>query len=156
MKISLRFVSWLDILDILLGGIPYILFKLEEIKKSEVISPRQHIVRLLRRASLSPFFTFLNYYHLKSIGILTSILKSFLTIFKHRRRRFAGKLQIVLWRLPVSAVIKKEKLNSYINTPPVKHISYQPAKHHEADRKKKGSEICSCMAENIFIHPMIN
>lgn len=89
MKISLRFVSWLDILDILLGGIPYILFKLEEIKKSEVISPRQHIVRLLRRASLSPFFTFLNYYHLKSIGILTSILKSFLTIFKHRRRRDA-------------------------------------------------------------------
>jgi len=37
-KISLRFVSWLDILDVPLCSIPYILFKLEEIKKSEVIS----------------------------------------------------------------------------------------------------------------------
>jgi hypothetical protein len=33
-KISLRFVSLLDILDIQLSRIPYILFKLEEIKKS--------------------------------------------------------------------------------------------------------------------------
>jgi hypothetical protein len=41
-KISLRFFSWLDILDILAGSIPYILFKLEEIKKSEAFSPREH------------------------------------------------------------------------------------------------------------------
>ena len=33
-KISLRFVSWLDILDLPLCSTPYILFKLEEIKKS--------------------------------------------------------------------------------------------------------------------------
>jgi len=33
-KISLRFVSWLEILDIAHCTIPYILFKLEEIKKS--------------------------------------------------------------------------------------------------------------------------
>lgn len=41
-KISLRFVSYLDIQDIPLCSIPYILFKLKEIKKDEVISPRQH------------------------------------------------------------------------------------------------------------------
>jgi hypothetical protein len=41
-KISLRFVSWPDMLDIPQGSIPYILFKLEEIKKDEAISLREH------------------------------------------------------------------------------------------------------------------
>lgn len=41
-KSPFRFVSWLDILDIKLCLIPYILFKLKEIKKSEVISTVEH------------------------------------------------------------------------------------------------------------------
>lgn len=46
-KISLRFASWLDILDIP-SSIPYILFKLKEIKKNKVLSLKQHTIRLLR------------------------------------------------------------------------------------------------------------
>ena len=55
-KISLRFVSWLDILDIGLQLIPYILFKLEEIKKDEAISLRLHANKLFEQDLLSSPF----------------------------------------------------------------------------------------------------
>ncbi len=57
-KISLRFVSWLDILDIQLSHIPYILFKLEEIKKSGPDLCENIPQRLFRHKWLSLFFTF--------------------------------------------------------------------------------------------------
>ncbi len=65
-KISLRFVSFLDILDIPLSCIPYILFKLEEIKKSGPNLCENIPQRLFRHIWLSLFFTLI----IKSISIL--------------------------------------------------------------------------------------
>jgi len=66
-KISLRFVSWLDILDILIGSIPYILLKLEEIKRVRQYLCDNILRELFRHKMLSPFFTL----KIKSIGILS-------------------------------------------------------------------------------------
>jgi hypothetical protein len=80
-KISLRFVSWLDILNMLLSGISYILFKLKEIKKSEVNSSCQYIFRLLSHKSLSPFFT------LNTKTIEAYLLKSQRELFLKNKHR---------------------------------------------------------------------
>jgi hypothetical protein len=72
-KISLRFVSWLDILDIPACSIPYILFKLKEIKKDEVISIGLHaIFAVCYRMYSHPFSLLLSnlsvsYYYLKEL-----------------------------------------------------------------------------------------
>jgi hypothetical protein len=44
-KTPLRFFSWLDILDTPTCKVPYILFKLEEIKKDEAISIPEHALK---------------------------------------------------------------------------------------------------------------
>jgi len=48
MNLPVRLVSWLDILDIEQYSIPYILFRLEKIKKDEAISS-YHILHELSR-----------------------------------------------------------------------------------------------------------
>ena len=57
MKISLRFVSWLDILDMPSCNIPYILFKLEEIKADEAPFLCENMLLKLfsRRCALTRF-----------------------------------------------------------------------------------------------------
>ena len=90
MKNLPSFCLLLDILDIPPGSIPYILFKLEEIKKEEAVSPRQHALKLISHKMCSPpFFTFLP----KSIGILIisqrTILLYFVNIGASRGKRIA-------------------------------------------------------------------
>ena len=77
MKISLRFVSWLDILDIPACSIPYILFKLKEIKKDEVISIGLHAILLYAiGCTLIPFHFYYQIY-----WYLTLISKNYFACF---------------------------------------------------------------------------
>jgi len=65
----------LDILDIPLCSIPYILFKLEEIKKNEAISLREHAIKAVWTPMCSHPFSPLK---IKSIGNLTIYSKALL------------------------------------------------------------------------------
>jgi hypothetical protein len=68
----------LDILDTPTCSIPYILFKLEEIKKGEAISLREHTIQgCLAATALSPFFTLKS----KSIGTFISFQRTSLPTF---------------------------------------------------------------------------
>lgn len=49
MGVSLRFVSWLDILAVSEMDTPYILFKLQEKEGDEAVSLREYILRLFGR-----------------------------------------------------------------------------------------------------------
>ena len=53
--VSLRFVSWLDILTVPESATSYILFKLKEKERDEAVSLREYILRLFRhRLALIP------------------------------------------------------------------------------------------------------
>ena len=67
MKNLPSFCLLVDMLDMGHCSIPYILFKLEEIKKDEAISLREHALKLLKRECALTLFSLLL---IKSIGIL--------------------------------------------------------------------------------------
>ena len=77
MKNFSSFFLLLDILDIKRSSIPYILFKLQEIKKSEAISPWEHTLKAVGKNRALTLFSL---YPFKSIGILDKSQRTILDI----------------------------------------------------------------------------
>ena len=63
--------------------VPYILFKLEEIKKSEVVSLREHTIKVVWTLMYSHPFSLFNYQIYWYLKLLSQ--RTFLLLCKHRR-----------------------------------------------------------------------